>query len=112
MLLLPMEMKMMMLMVMTMLVLVLVLVMLMLMLQQTNRVTLTERVRRNPAWRWARLISLSNPERWKVDKQSVSDVEVDGGKGRGRCDDERIMEIGQRRELLYRTWPGVCCCCC
>lgn len=73
----PMEM---MLMMMTML-LVLVLVMLMLMLQQTNRVTLTERVRRNPAWRWARLISLSNPERWKVDKQSVSDVEVDGGEG-------------------------------
>lgn len=77
--LLPMEMKLMMLMVMTMLVLVLV--MLMLMLQQTNRVRLTERVRRNPAWRWARLISLSNPERWKVDKQSVSDVEVDGGEG-------------------------------
>lgn len=73
----PMEM---MLMMMTML-LALVLVMLMLMLQQTNRVRLTERVRRNPAWRWARLISLSNPERWKVDKQSVSDVEVDGGEG-------------------------------
>lgn len=75
-------MEMMMLMMMTMLlVLVLVLVMLMLTLQQTNRVRLTERVRRNPAWRWARLISLSNPERWKVDKQSVSDVEVDGGEG-------------------------------
>lgn len=79
--LLPMEMRMMMMLMMMTMLLVLVLVMLMLMLQQTSRVTLTERVRRNPAWRWARLISLSNPERWKVDKQSVSDVEVDGGEG-------------------------------